>query len=146
MFFVIGYVLKSIKAEAEFTAEQLNEIKELAFVSGLCEQTAAILYGRGVDTPDKVNGFMNPSQKRFLSPFLMSGMKEAVALLTRARDEDWSVVVYGDYDADGICATTIMARSLADFGIQANVYVPERTCGYRLNCNCIDEIFEEWFP
>lgn len=138
--------MKSIKAEAEFTAEQLNEIKELAYATGLCEQTAAILYGRGVDTPDKVNGFMNPSQKRFLSPFLMSGMKEAVALLTRARDEDWSVVVYGDYDADGICATTIMARALADFGIQANVYVPERTCGYGLNCNSIDEILEEWFP
>ena len=73
-------------------------------------------------------------------------MKEAVALLNRARDEDWSVVVYGDYDADGICATTIMARALADFGIQPYVYVPERTQGYGLSIGAIDDIFEEWFP
>ena len=138
--------MKSIKAEAEFTAEQLNSIKELAAATGLCEQTVAILYGRGVDTADKIEGFINPSQKRFLSPFLMQGMKEAVALLTRARDEDWSVVVYGDYDADGICATTIMARALADFGIQPYVYVPERTQGYGLSIGAIDDIFEEWFP
>lgn len=138
--------MKSIKAEAEFTAEQLNKIAELAVATGLCEQTVAILYGRGVDTQDKIEGFMNPSQKRFLSPFLMSGMKDAVALLTRARDEDWSVVVYGDYDADGICATTVMARALADFGIRAYLYVPERAQGYGLTVGAIDEIFEEWFP
>ena len=138
--------MKSIKAEAEFTAEQLNNIAELAAATGLCEQTVAILYGRGVDTQDKIEGFMNPSQKRFLNPFLMSGMKEAVALLTRAREEDWSVVVYGDYDADGICATTIMARALSDFGLQPYVYVPERTQGYGLTTGAIDEIFEEWFP
>jgi len=138
--------LKIIKAEAEFTAEQLNIIKELAAETGLCEQTVCILYGRGVDTADKIEGFMNPSRKRFLSPFLMSGMDEAVSLIKRARDEEWSVVVYGDYDADGICATTIMARSLADFGINAYVYVPERTQGYGLGISAIDDIFEQWFP
>ena len=138
--------MKSVKKEAEFTAEQLNIINELAAVTGLCEQTVAILYGRGIDTADKIEGFMNPSKKRFLNPFLMSGMKEAVALLTRARDEDWSVVVYGDYDADGICASTVMVRALADFGINAYVYVPERTQGYGLNIEAIDNIFEEWFP
>ena len=138
--------MKSIKKESEFTSEQLNIIRDLAAATGLCEQTVAILYGRGVDTVDKIEGFMNPSQKRFLSPFLMSGMKEAVALLERARDEEWSVVVYGDYDADGICASTIMVRALADFGISANVYIPERTRGYGLNIGAIDGIFEEWFP
>ena len=138
--------MKIIKKEAEFTAEQLNKIHALAQSTGLCEQTVAILYGRGVDTADKIEGFMNPSQKRFLNPFLMSGMKEAVALLTRARDEGWSVVVYGDYDADGICASTIMVRSLADFGIEANVFIPERSQGYGLSVEAIDAIFEEWFP
>ena len=138
--------MKSIKKEAEFTAEQLNTISALANATGLCEQTVAILYGRGVDTVDKIEGFMNPSQKRFLSPCLMSGMKEAVALLTRARDEGWSVVVYGDYDADGICASTIMVRALSDFGIDANVYIPERVRGYGLSIEAIDAIFEEWFP
>lgn len=138
--------MKIIKKEAEFSAEQLKIIRSLAEQTGLCPETAAILYCRGVDTAAKAEGFINPSYKRFLSPFLMSGMKEAVALLTRAREEGWSVVVYGDYDADGICASTIMARSLSDFGIEANVFVPERSQGYGLGIAAVDAIFEEWFP
>ncbi len=138
--------MKTIKPEAEFTAEQLNKIAALAESTGLCEQTVAILYGRGIDSADAIEGFMNPSARRFLSPYLMSGMKEAVSLITRARDEGWSVIVYGDYDADGICASTILVRALADFGIEANVFVPERTQGYGLSREAIDGIFEEWFP
>lgn len=138
--------MKKIIAEAEFTAEQLNNIAALSTECGLCEDTVRILYGRGIDTVDKINGFIHPGRERFLSPFLMKGMREAVALITRARDEDWSVAIYGDYDADGICASTILCRALADFGINAAVYVPERTNGYGLNVNSIDEIFEEYFP
>ena len=76
----------------------------------------------------------------------MSGMDDAVKLITRARDEEWAVVVYGDYDADGICASTIMRAALIDFGIEPLVYIPERRDGYGLNRAAIDEIFEEYFP
>lgn len=138
--------MKKIIAEAEYTAEQLNKITALSEECGLCQETVSILYGRGIDTADKINGFIHPGRSRFLSPFLMSGMKEAVELITRARDEEWSVAIYGDYDADGICASTILCRALSDFGIQATVYVPERINGYGLNVRSIDEIFEEYFP
>lgn len=138
--------MKKIIAEAEFTAEQCGDISALSKLTGLCEETVKILYGRGIDTADKIDAFIHPGKHRFLSPFLMSGMKEAVDLITRAREEDWSVVVYGDYDADGVCASTIMCRALADFGVDACVFVPERRNGYGLNVDSIDEIFEEYFP
>lgn len=138
--------MKSIRPEAEFTAQQLNIVNALARSTGLCRQTAAILYARGVDTPEKVNAFIHPSGARLLSPFAMSGMAEAKQLITRARDEGWEVVVYGDYDADGVCASTIMMRSLAAFGIEAHVFIPERRNGYGLNVASIDEIFEEYCP
>lgn len=138
--------MKKIIAESEFSEGQLNKISELSRRTGLCEQTVRILYGRGVDTADKIEGFINPGKERFLSPFLMKGMKEAVALITRARDEEWSVAIYGDYDADGICASTILCRALAEFGINAVVFVPERQNGYGLNEKSVDDIFEEYFP
>lgn len=141
-----GTQLKKIVAEAEFTAEQLNNIRSLAHTLGLCEQTVSVMYGRGIDTEDKIQAFITPGRERFLSPFLMSGMREAVDLIRRARDEEWSVVVYGDYDADGICASTILCRSLVDFGVYAAVFVPERRNGYGLNVTSIDEIFEEHCP
>ena len=136
--------MKKIIAEAEFSDGQLNEITALSRKTGLCTQTVRILYGRGIDTAAKINGFNHAGKERFLSPFLMSGMKEAVELITRARDEEWSVAIYGDYDADGVCASTVLCRALAEFGINAVVYVPERRNGYGLNENSIDEIFEEW--
>ncbi len=138
--------MKKIKREAELTAEQLNTVRSLARSTGLCFQTVAILYGRGVDTVEKISAFMHPSGRRLLDPFLMSGMAEAKRLITRARDEEWEVVVYGDYDADGVSASTIMIRSLADFGINARVFIPERRNGYGLNIPSIDEIFEEYCP
>ncbi len=138
--------MKKIAYEAELTAEQLNLIPPLAASTGLCSETARILVGRGVDTTDKIKAFIHPSKARLLSPYLMSGMKETVSLLNRARDEQWTVAVYGDYDADGICASTIMYRALLEYGIDAYVFVPERKNGYGLSVDAIDAVFEECFP
>lgn len=138
--------MKRILPEFEFSTEQLNTIENLARKTGLCSDTVKILYGRGIDNQDKIDRFLHPSKANFISPFKMSGMKEAVELITRARDEGWAVVVYGDYDADGVCASSIMRGVLKDFGIEPLVYVPERRNGYGLNTAAIDEIFEEYFP
>ncbi|MGN0805815.1 MAG: single-stranded-DNA-specific exonuclease RecJ [Candidatus Coproplasma sp.] len=138
--------MKKVVNEKEFSRQQIAEISALAESLGLCRQTVEILYGRGVDTKDKIMAYLNPSKEQFLSPFLMKGMKEAVSLLTVAREEGWSVVVYGDYDADGVCATTIMCRALADFGIEAYAYIPERKDGYGMGVQSIDYIFDEYCP
>ncbi|MGN0814100.1 MAG: single-stranded-DNA-specific exonuclease RecJ [Candidatus Coproplasma sp.] len=138
--------MKRILPECEFSPEQLNIIESLARSTGLCSDTVKILYGRGVDDEEKIKRFLHPSKSNFISPFKMSGMKEAVELITRAKEEDWVVVVYGDYDADGVCASSIMRGVLKDFGIEPIVYVPERRNGYGLNVAAIDEIFEEYFP
>ncbi|MGN1373435.1 MAG: single-stranded-DNA-specific exonuclease RecJ [Candidatus Coproplasma sp.] len=138
--------MKKVVNEFEFSNEQLAEISALAVSSGLCRQTVEILYARGVDTKDKIKAYLSPSKEQFLSPFLMKGMKEAVSLITLAREEGWSVVVFGDYDADGICATTIMCRALTDFGIEAYAYIPERKDGYGMGVQSIDYIFDEYCP
>ena len=138
--------MKKLVSEYEFSAEQLNKIADLARETGFTEQIVRILYARGVDTADKIDRFMNPSRRNFLSPFLMKGMKETVEMLTEARDEGKTVAVFGDYDADGICASAIMYHALRDFGIQAQVYIPERADGYGLSVEMIDRIFEECNP
>ncbi|MDE7167651.1 MAG: single-stranded-DNA-specific exonuclease RecJ [Clostridia bacterium] len=138
--------MKRILPEFEFSAEQLNNVRRLAKECNLCEETVKILYGRGVRDKSAIEVFMHPSKAHFVSPFKMSGMQEAVDLITQARDEEWSVVVYGDYDADGICASTIMGNVLKDFGIEPIIFVPERTNGYGLSQKTIDDIFDEYFP
>ncbi len=138
--------MKKIVPEYSFSEEQLNTIAALAGQTGLTEQITRILYARGIDTAAKIRKFMSPSAKNFLSPFLMKGMKEAVELITQARDEGRTVAVFGDYDADGICASAIMYHALRDFGIDARVYVPERSDGYGLSEEAVDRIFEDCNP
>ncbi len=138
--------MKKIVPEYSFSEEQLNKIAVLAEETGLTEQITRILYARGVDDREKINKFMSPSAKNFLSPFLMQGMKEAVELIMQARDEGRTVAVFGDYDADGICASAIMYHALKDFGVDAHIYVPERSDGYGLSEEAIDRIFEDCNP
>ena len=85
--------MKKILPEYAFSAEQFNKIAQLAKQTGLTENVTRILYARGIDTSEKINQFMNPSKANFLSPFLMSGMKAAVRLITEARDEGKTVAV-----------------------------------------------------
>ena len=138
--------MKKIIPEYAFGQEQLNKVSALAQATGLTENITRILYARGVDTQEKIERFMHPSKSNFLSPFLMKGMKEAVEMITDARDTGKTVAVFGDYDADGVCASAIMYHALREFGINAHVYIPERSDGYGLSEEFIDRIFEECNP
>ena len=138
--------MKKIVPEYTFTPEQLNTIASLASATGLTESITRILFARGVDTAEKINRFMQPSAKNFLSPFLMRGMAEAVEMIKDARDQGKTVAVFGDYDADGICASAIMYHALRAFGIEAHVYIPERSDGYGLSEEAVDRIFEDCNP
>lgn len=138
--------MKRVLPEFQLSDKQLNSVRQLAADCSLTQTVAAILYARGIDTAEKAHAFLHPSKERFISPFTMQGMEEAKALITRARDEEWDVLVYGDYDADGVCAATIMGGALADFGVNARVFVPERRNGYGVTIASIDELFEDYFP
>ncbi len=138
--------MKRLLPEFSFDEQQLNSIARLARETSLSEQMTGILYGRGIDTAEKVKKFLSAGKSHYVSPYKMQGMREAVELITLARDEEWVVAVYGDYDADGICASTIMRAALKKFGIDPVVFVPERKNGYGLSQEVLDGIFDEYNP
>ncbi len=138
--------MKKIVREFDFTAEELSAVRGYARALGITETTARLLYARGMTTEGKMRAFLNPSREHFLSPFLMKGMKEAVQLITEARDEGWRVALFGDYDADGIGALAVLSRAMRAFGIEPYLYVPERTEGYGMSIAALDKIFDEFLP
>ena len=138
--------MKKLVCEYQFNAEQLHNVRALARELSLTETVVKLLCARGVDTAQKIRQFLSPSQEHFLSPYLMSGMREAVELIRRAKEEDWNVAVFGDYDADGVCASAVMYYALRAFGIEPYVYVPERSDGYGLSVETVDKIFDEFIP
>lgn len=125
---------------------QKNLIKQLADKVGILYSTAEILYGRGFDTVEKIIDFLSPENWEPISPFTMSGMSEAVDRIIRAKDNGETVVIYGDYDVDGICATTVLYRALKIFGIDAFAVIPERQNGYGLSEGVINEVLDNYFP
>ncbi len=138
--------MKKLVPEYEFSAEESREVKRLARALDLTETTASILFARGLKEEDEMRAFLHPSSENFLSPFLMRGMREAKEMLERAREEEWRVAVFGDYDADGIGACAILWRALKRFGIEPYLYVPERADGYGVSVSAVDKIFDEFLP
>lgn len=104
---------------------------------------AQILANRGLDTIDAAQQFLSQGKIDTISPFLMKGMDVAVPRIKRAIEQGEQIVVYGDYDVDGITATSVMMRVLGDLGAKVSYFIPNRhTDGYGLNCESLAELVE----
>jgi single-stranded-DNA-specific exonuclease len=100
-----------------------------------------LLFTRGIEDEKGVANYLNPKYEALHDPFLMKGIKEAVERIKVAVDKREKVVVYGDYDVDGITATAILCEVLKELGLEVGYYIPKRnTEGYGLNKDALDEI------
>ena len=103
-----------------------------------------LLDARGIKTADEAERFLNPSLSDFHDPFLLPGMAETVRLLRKAVAEGKTVLVYGDYDADGVCAASILLETLHELGASLAYRIPSRhTEGYGLNPEAVREIAQK---
>lgn len=141
-----GTGMKRIAAEYEYSPQQLNRIKGLAADCGIRELTARILFARGIDTPEKAKKFLNPSKRNFLSPFLMRGMRELKGAIDGVKERGGLVAVFGDYDADGIGAASILLTALKRYGVRAAAHIPERSEGYGMSVAALEKIIDEKNP
>ncbi|MBQ4580950.1 MAG: single-stranded-DNA-specific exonuclease RecJ [Clostridia bacterium] len=106
---------------------------------------SALLRARGVDTAEKAERFLYPDMSHLHDPFLMQGMDKAACIIKEAIAGDFPIIVYGDYDVDGVCATSIMLETLREMGAQADFRIPSRHGeGYGLNCDAVREMAEKY--
>lgn len=113
----------------------------------LCEKTVELLFSRGLTTEEKIHDFFNPSKKDFFNPFLLSGMEEATKKINEAIKSKKRILIFGDYDVDGVSATAIMLKTLEKLGCNANYYLPNRFVdGYGLTNSVIDKIKANFNP
>ncbi|MDD2751757.1 MAG: single-stranded-DNA-specific exonuclease RecJ [Candidatus Omnitrophica bacterium] len=111
-----------------------NLSKELG-ISALCAQ---LLINRGISHPREAHNFLKPSLSALLDPFLFSDMKKAVALINQAAKNKDRVLIYGDYDVDGVTALAILKGALLKKGLDVSHYIPHRIKeGYGLNKNIL---------
>ena len=102
---------------------------------------------RGNNTIEKISEFLKPSMKSLRNPFNLSGMHELIERIKAAKEKNEKVLIFGDYDVDGISATAIMLKALKKFDINADYYLPNRYIdGYGLTNSVIDKIKEKFNP
>lgn len=101
-----------------------------------------ILKKRGLDTDQKREKFLNPSYDAKHDPYLLPDMKKAVDRLVHARENQESIMIYGDYDIDGLTATTILLDAFSSFGFEkVNAFIPNRFVeGYGLTLDAVERI------
>jgi len=105
---------------------------------------AQLLLNRNIRTLSEAGYFLNPSLLSLHDPFLMKDMDRAVAGIKRAIDQKKRIMVYGDYDVDGITATALLALVLKKMGAETEHYIPNRLEeGYGLNKKAIRHIHKK---
>ena len=101
-----------------------------------------LLFNRGLDNQEKIDEFLNPDYGQDIhDPFLFREMHKAVDRILKAIKKKEKIVVYGDYDADGVCATVLLSEVLKELGTKPEIYIPYReTEGYGMNDKAVEEL------
>jgi len=121
--------------------------KALAAAWDLDPRLARLAWLRGLDHPEDLAWRLDAGWGRSTDPHLLPGVDAAVARIRRAIDAGERIVVYGDYDVDGVTSTALLMRVLEKLGADASFFIPNRfSDGYGLHLDCIQELKTERDP
>lgn len=123
-------------------SEQLNTagVENLKNSLGVSTLLAKVLVGKGVTTKEQAEE-MFLGLTPLTDPYLLKDMDKAVARILRAVDNDEKIVIYGDYDVDGVCATATLFTCLENMGANVFYKLPNREKdGYGLNADILQSL------
>jgi single-stranded-DNA-specific exonuclease len=85
-----------------------------------------LLYTRGIKTENEIKEFLNPLEMTLTSPNAFVDMPKVVERLSKAIDEHETIIIYGDFDADGVTSTSVLYKTLKYLGAQVKYFIPDR--------------------
>ncbi len=110
-------------------------------ISKYSDVFSKLIQSKGLDTLEKARAFLQPSIKSLYDPFLMPGMNKGVERLKEAIGSKQGIIVFGDYDADGIISSVLIYNFLKSLNIETGIYIPDRTDeGYDLGIDFIKKV------
>lgn len=120
-----------------------TKVEEIIKQYNVNKLIATILANRHISD---IQRFLNPNRNDFHDPYLMPDMFIAVDRIIKAIDNKEKIIIYGDYDVDGITSITVLKSFFKDRDIEVNQYIPNRLNeGYGLNKNAIEKISKEGY-
>ena len=98
-----------------------------------------LLFNRGITTAEVARAYLGNNSPTSTDPFLMLGMREAVAVIEEALQARENIIIYGDYDTDGVTASSLLFEFFSQLGHEPRVYIPNRFDeGYGLNLDAVE--------
>jgi single-stranded-DNA-specific exonuclease len=111
-----------------------KNIKSLQNKTNINPVLSQLLFERNDDSLEKVKEFLNPNLDQLHDPFLMRTMETAVSRITTALRDGENILIYGDYDVDGITGVSVLYEAIFKLGGKVSFYIPDRiTDGYGLS-------------
>ncbi len=118
-----------------------NKVETLSKTLGISKTVSSVLVNRGIDGVEAASFFLQAKLKMLPDPFLLKDSEKASEIIIRYIKERRRIVIYGDYDVDGITSTLIMYEFLTHVGAHVDYYIPHRLeDGYGLNTYTLEEI------
>ena len=112
----------------------------------ISEVLATVLVNRGIVEDNDIKIFLHPTRNDFHDPYFMPDMKPAVDRIIKAINNNEKVIIYGDYDVDGITSITVLHKFLKERGLTTGYYIPNRLSeGYGLNKSAVNKIAEDGY-
>lgn len=133
-----------MKKKWEYCNVNDAEVKEIMTKYNVSKLVATVISNKNLTS--SVDVFLNPTRNDFYDPFLMPDMEIAVDRIIKAIESKEKVIIYGDYDVDGITSITVLKSFLKDRGLDVGSYIPNRLDeGYGLNKNAIENIVKQGY-
>ncbi len=105
-----------------------------------------LLWNRNLKEKKQIDDFLNPDYSQLHDPMLLPNIERAIERIKKALENKEKIIIWGDYDCDGICASTILYTVLKDLGVDErniDVYIPDRNReGYGLNIPQLNEVIK----
>lgn len=121
--------------------------ERLSRQAGISPVCGALLTQRGIDSKRAAEAFLAPKLRDLDDPFRITNLESAVKRLRRAMAEGESILIFGDYDVDGVTSTSLLVSVLQSFGVFPRYTVPRRLEeGYGLSREAIDRALEGGIP
>ena len=120
------------------------DFTKIAKSVGLSSEVACLLFQRGIKDESSLKKFLEPSLEDLHDPYLLHDMDKAVDRIRQAVEQGELILVYGDYDADGMTSASILKETLEQLGAECLVYLPNRfTDGYGPNASVYKYFIEQ---
>jgi len=131
-----------MKSKWIFKSPPIEDVDMVCKLTGMPHPIAKHLAGIGMNTPKKLEDYLHPNFSKLLDPFDIPVMEDATTRIWKCILKNKLILVYGDYDVDGITSSALLSRALIKLGANVQTFVPSRVDGYGFSIQTMESVLK----